>query len=108
MNPNQDNKPPTPHPSTRTDEENAAYAQALIEMVNFDYAKQHPEKAKSSFLSTKQIIFFAIIIILTLVISVAASKVTKTSGSNSSTSSGTSQTKQLVHSVQTFDNPSSY
>jgi hypothetical protein len=104
---------PTPPADPKSDkaieEANDKYAQALIKMVNINYAEQHPEQAKQSqFLSTKQIIFLVTMIIVTIAGSVIFSQFNKSSGSHSSSGGSTSQTKKLLNSVETFNNPKSY
>jgi hypothetical protein len=114
MNPTQNtDNLPTPPADPKSDkaieEANDKYAQALIKMVNINYAEQHPEQAKQSqFLSTKQIIFLVTMIIVTIAGSVIFSQFNKSSGSHSSSGGSTSQTKKLLNSVETFNNPKSY
>jgi hypothetical protein len=111
--PQDTNQPSAPTPETKPEKATTPvddqYAEALIKMVNFNYAEQHPDQAKrSEFLSPKQITYLTIIIIVTIVGAVIYNRLNSSSSSNNSTNENTSQTKQILHSVETFNNPNSY
>jgi hypothetical protein len=88
---------------------NAKYAEALINMVNVNYDKQHPEQVKrSKFLTPKQIIFFGILVVITILGTIIFNGFNKSSSSEKATNGNTTKSKQLLHSVETFNNPKDY
>jgi hypothetical protein len=92
-------------------EANAQYAEALINMVNYDYSKQHPKEAKHSrTISNKQMFVVVILILLTVLGTLIYEQFNNSASSTtkSASSSDSSKSSQLLKSAETFGNPSSY
>ena len=87
---------------------NDAYAQALLAVTTQNYEEHLAKRPQQRRLLTKKrIMILAISTIVGVVLTVAASYFLKgSSGSSGSPSTGGS--KQLLHSVKTFDDPNAY
>jgi len=98
--------PPAQPSKPRSEQETDAYAQSLIQMVNLDYQeKQAAKPSQKRYFSKKRIIYLAVSTLVGLILTIVVNHALKSNGT-----SGTqgSQSKQLLNSVRTFDNSSSY
>lgn len=101
---------PTAKPISKDEAANAKYAEALLKMVNYEYLEKHPSETKHKRTVSNKQMFVVLILILATVLGTIIYREFNNSVSSAtkSASQDSSKSKQLLHSAETFSNPSSY